>query len=100
MKKYKKYIQIFGYKVITTVANQKKGVDELQKCLKNNICAFSGNSGVGKSTLINALFNNNITEEGAISKKNKKGKNTTTAIKLYKIQENTYIADTPRIWSI
>lgn len=84
-----------GYKVIETTANEEKGIDELKKCLKNNINAFSGNSGVGKSTLINAIFSKAITQEGDISKKNKRGKNTTTAIKLYEIDKNTYIADTP-----
>ena len=63
--------------------------------MKNNINVFSGNSGVGKSTLINSIFNENITQEGEISQKNKRGKNTTTSIKLYEIDENTYIADTP-----
>ena len=84
-----------GYTVLQTEAKNKKGIDELRKILRNNINAFSGNSGVGKSTLINAIFNEEITEEGEISEKNKRGKNTTTAIKLYKIEENTYIADTP-----
>lgn len=84
-----------GYTVLQTEAKNKKGIDELRKILKNNINAFSGNSGVGKSTLINAIFNKEMTEEGEISAKNKRGKNTTTAIKLYKIEENTYIADTP-----
>ena len=50
---------------------------------------------MGKSTLINGIFNKDITQEGEISKKNKRGKNTTTAIKLYEIDKNTYIADTP-----
>ena len=63
--------------------------------LKENINAFSGNSGVGKSTLINAIFKKQITKEGEISQKNKKGKNTTTSIKLYEIEKDTYIADTP-----
>ena len=63
--------------------------------MQGNINAFSGNSGVGKSTLINAIFKYSITEEGEISIKNKRGKNTTTQVKLYKINENTYIADTP-----
>ena len=63
--------------------------------LKENINAFSGNSGVGKSTLINSLFNNLLTQEGEISNHNKRGKNTTTSTKLYKIDENTFIADTP-----
>ena len=49
----------------------------------------------GKSTLINSLFDQDITQEGEISNKNKRGKNTTTAIQLYEIEENTYIADTP-----
>ena len=84
-----------GYSVVLTNAKQRKGIDELKKLLKNNINAFSGNSGVGKSTLINGIFNKDITQEGEISKKNKRGKNTTTAIKLYEIDDNTYIADTP-----
>ena len=54
----------------------------------------------GKSTLINSIFENNITKEGEISKKNKRGKNTTTSIKLYEIDQSTYIADTPRIFYI
>ena len=84
-----------GYKVILTDAKQRKGIDELKNILKNNVNAFSGNSGVGKSTLINGIFNGDVTQEGEISKKNRRGKNTTTAIKLYEIDENTYIADTP-----
>lgn len=84
-----------GYKVITTNAKQRQGKDELKKELTNNISAFSGNSGVGKSTLLNAIFEKDITQEGQISIKNKKGKNTTTAIRLYEIEKDTYIADTP-----
>ena len=84
-----------GYTVITTNAKEKVGIDNLKELLKNNITAFSGNSGVGKSTLINAIFEEELTEEGLISKKNKKGKNTTTNVTLYKIDKNTYIADTP-----
>ena len=84
-----------GYRVIETQAKEKNGIEELNKELKNNINAFSGNSGVGKSTLINAIFKKDITQEGEISKKNKRGKNTTTSIKLYEIDKNTYIADTP-----
>ncbi len=84
-----------GYDVIPTVAKIGIGIDKLKNVLKDNISAFSGNSGVGKSTIINSLFSNNITKEGEISKKNKKGKNTTTSVKLYKINDNSYIADTP-----
>ncbi len=90
----KNYTNI-GYTVIKTIANKAEGLEELEKYLKNNVSVFAGNSGVGKSTLINNIFKSNITEEGNISKKNKKGKNTTTYTKLYKIEENSYIADTP-----
>ena len=91
----KQVYEKIGYKVIDTDAKKQKGIDKLKKELKNNINAFSGNSGVGKSTLINGIFKEDVTKEGEISKKNKRGKNTTTAIKLYEIDEDTYIADTP-----
>lgn len=84
-----------GYKVINTVAKGEEGIEYLKETLKDNISAFSGNSGVGKSTLINAIFQNNITQEGEISQRNKKGKNTTTSTVIYEIDKNTYIADTP-----
>lgn len=88
------YTQI-GYKVIKTNAKEGIGIEELKKELQNNITAFSGNSGVGKSTLINNILETDITLEGEISNKNKRGKNTTTQVKLYKIDENSYVADTP-----
>ncbi len=91
---YKIYSNI-GYKVIKTNAKEKKGTNELKKILINNITAFSGNSGVGKSSLINNLLEKNVTEEGDVSCKNKRGKNTTTQVTLYKISKNSYIADTP-----
>ena len=96
--KFKNIRQLYekiGYCVVETEAKEKRGIKELKEKLKNNINAFSGNSGVGKSTLINGIFEQNMTLEGEISQRNKRGKNTTTAIKLYQIDENTYIADTP-----
>ena len=84
-----------GYKVIETVAKEQEGIQRLKEFLNGNINVFSGNSGVGKSTLINAIFGKDVTQEGEISTRNKKGKNTTTSTKLYEIDKNTYIADTP-----
>lgn len=95
---YKKIQETYteiGYKVIVTSAKQGIGIEELKQNLKNKISVFSGNSGVGKSSIINAIFGGNKTQEGEISQKNKKGKNTTTDTKLYEIEEGTYIADTP-----
>ncbi len=84
-----------GYEVIKTNAKCGTGIEEIKQKLKNNVTAFSGNSGVGKSTLINSLLGKTIAQEGNISNKNKRGKNTTTQVVLYKIDENSYIADTP-----
>lgn len=93
--KYKEIYEQIGYTVLETQACNGQGVYELIKMLNHHISAFSGNSGVGKSTLLNRIFLSNMNEEGNISKKSKKGKNTTTYIKLFKFSDNTYIADTP-----
>lgn len=84
-----------GYKVVKTNAKENFNIGELEKVLINETSVFSGNSGVGKSTLINAIFRQNKTTEGEISKKNSRGKNTTTSVKLYEVEPSTYIADTP-----
>ncbi len=94
-KKIENIYKKIGYKVYTTIAKENETVENIKKELKNKISVFAGNSGVGKSTTINTLFKNNITEEGEISNKNKRGKNTTTDVKLYELEKNTYIADTP-----
>lgn len=91
----KEIYEKIGYSVLETNARERIGIDNLRKILKNNISAFSGNSGVGKSTLINSIFGDNLTIEGDISVKNKKGKNTTTNTTLYEIDNKSYIADTP-----
>ena len=93
--KIEKIYSNIGYTVIKTNAKGNINIEELKKCLTGNISGFSGNSGVGKSTLINSIFEKEETLEGEISKKNSKGKNTTTSVKLYRMEENSYIADTP-----
>lgn len=84
-----------GYKVIKTNAKEKLEIDKLKPFLQNNITAFAGNSGVGKSTLINGIFEQQLTDEGIVSDKNKRGKNTTTSVTLYQYDINSYLADTP-----
>lgn len=88
------YEQI-GYRVIKTEAKNKIGIEKIKKMLQGEITAFSGNSGVGKSTLINGIFEDDISQEGKVSQKNQRGKNTTTQVQLYKINNESYIADTP-----
>ena len=94
-KQIKNVYERIGYKVLETEAKEDVGIKKIKKKLLNNKKIFSGNSGVGKSTLINAIFDKDVTLEGEISKKNKRGKNTTTYTRLYEIDKNTFIADTP-----
>ncbi len=84
-----------GYKIIQTNAKEGIKVEEITALLEGETTAFAGNSGVGKSTLINSIFEQELTQEGDISDKNQRGKNTTTSTTLYKYKENSYIADTP-----
>mgnify|MGYP001772331449 FL=1 len=84
-----------GYRVIQTNAKEGSKIEEIRDLLNGEITAFAGNSGVGKSTLINSIFKQELTQEGNISDKNQRGKNTTTSTTLYKYKENSYIADTP-----
>ena len=91
----KEQYKFTNYEIIETNAKENVGIYELRNVLKNKISVFSGNSGVGKSTLLNDLFEDNLTLEGKISSKNKRGKNTTTTVKLYELEGNTFIADSP-----
>lgn len=89
-----------GYDVITTNALTGDGVREIIEKSKDEkekiqIITLSGNSGVGKSSLINSILNKNETVAGEISWKNKKGKNTTTITSLYELEKNIYLVDTP-----
>lgn len=90
-----KLYESIGYKVIQTNAKEGIKVEEIKTLLEGETTAFAGNSGVGKSTLINSIFEQELTQEGDISDKNQRGKNTTTSTTLYKYKENSYIADTP-----
>lgn len=90
-----KLYEDIGYKIIQTNAKEGIKVEEIKALLEGETTAFAGNSGVGKSTLINSIFEQELTQEGDISDKNQRGKNTTTSATLYKYKENSYIADTP-----
>ena len=93
--KIAKLYENVGYTVIQTNAKEGIKVEKIKLLLEGETTAFAGNSGVGKSTLINSIFKQTLTQEGDISNKNQRGKNTTTSTTLYKYKENSYIADTP-----
>jgi len=82
------------FKVIDTSAHKKIGINEIKYLLLNKTSAFAGQSGVGKSGLLNAIFGKDMTKEGVLSEKIERGKNTTRHTELYELSTNTYIADT------
>ncbi|NLP47655.1 MAG: ribosome small subunit-dependent GTPase A [Clostridiales bacterium] len=75
------------------------GIEKLKKIISGKICAFAGNSGVGKTTLLNAIDKSLDLETAKISKKLGRGKHTTRHSELFKLGEG-FIADTPGFASI
>ncbi len=77
-----------------------EGVDEIRALLHGKITAFTGNSGVGKSSLLNCIDERLHLPTGEISLKLGRGRHTTRQVELIKLEEATYVADTPGFSSI
>lgn len=90
------YTQL-GYPCHQVSALYNKGIDELRQALDGKITLLSGNSGVGKSTLINALLPGQDLKTGEISDSHHKGTHTTTFSEMYPIGETGYVIDTPGV---
>lgn len=78
---------------VSSVTGQ--GVDQVRQLLAGKVSAFTGNSGVGKSTLLNALFPEFALKTGEVSQKLGRGRHTTREVELYKLEGGGYVADTP-----
>ena len=83
-----------GYTVIQTSAETGLGIDELRRELSGKFCAFTGNSGVGKSSILNALAPELRLPVGEVSEKLGRGRHTTRLVQLYDV-DDALIADTP-----
>ena len=86
-----------GYKFLKVSAIEKKGLDELKKMMLGKVSMFSGHSGVGKSTLVNALEPNLSLKTKNISEQSKQGQHTTTFAEMYDLSFDAKIIDTPGI---
>ena len=84
-----------GFPVILTSAETGEGVEELRQLLKGKLTAFTGNSGVGKSSILNRLGPDLALPTGEVSEKLGRGRHTTRHVELYRLEGDTYVADTP-----
>lgn len=84
-----------GFRVICTSAETGNGVEQLRQLLQGKLTAFTGNSGVGKSSILNRLCPDLELPTGEVSEKLGRGRHTTRHVELYSLGENTYVADTP-----
>ena len=84
-----------GFTVICTSAETGEGVQQLHSLFKGKLTAFTGNSGVGKSSILNRLCPQLQLPVGEVSEKLGRGRHTTRHVELYCLEEDTYVADTP-----
>ena len=84
-----------GFRVIRASAETGEGVEELRELLRGKLTAFTGNSGVGKSSMLNRLCPKLELPVGEVSEKLGRGRHTTRHVELYTLEADTYVADTP-----
>ncbi len=84
-----------GFPVVLASAETGQGVQELWELIRGKLVAFTGNSGVGKSSMLNALCPALTLPVGEVSEKLGRGRHTTRHVELYDLGENTFVADTP-----
>ena len=84
-----------GFPVIRASAQTGEGVTQLRSLLSGKLTAFTGNTGVGKSSMLNALCPGLELATGQVSQKLGRGRHTTRHVELFALDDNTYVADTP-----
>ena len=84
-----------GFEVIAASAETGEGIDQLRELIKGKLVAFTGNSGVGKSSILNRLCPELQLPTGEVSEKLGRGRHTTRHVELYDLGEGTLVADTP-----
>ena len=89
-----------GCRILFTSTYEKTGMEELRKEIEGKTTVFAGPSGVGKSSIINYIYPDAYMQTGDISDKIKRGKHTTRHSELFRVQDDTYILDTPGFTSL
>lgn len=89
-----------GYHVMFTSTKENMGIEDVLRVIDGKTTAFAGPSGVGKSSLLNALIPEANSETGEISEKIKRGKHTTRHTEIFNVSDDTYLMDTPGFSSL
>lgn len=89
-----------GFKTYIVSAKENIGISDLKCEMKDSICAFSGNSGVGKSSILNALFSELNLKTGEVSDKLGRGRHTTRHTELFFVGDGAFVVDTPGFSSV
>jgi ribosome biogenesis GTPase len=89
--------QEIGYQCLRVSSTEMKGIDQIKELMIGKVSMFSGHSGVGKSTLVNALEPNLQLKTKVISEQSRQGQHTTTFAEMYDLSFNARIIDTPGI---
>lgn len=84
-----------GFPVIRTSAKTGEGVRELHALLRGKLTAFTGNSGIGKSSILNCLCPGLSLATGEVSEKLGRGRHTTRHVELFALDADTFVMDTP-----
>lgn len=84
-----------GFRVISTSAETGAGLEELRQAIQGKLTAFTGNSGVGKSSILNRLCPNLALPTGEVSEKLGRGRHTTRHVELFPLDAETFVMDTP-----
>lgn len=89
-----------GFKTFVVSAETGEGIDDIKAELKDSVSAFTGNSGVGKSSILNRLFGESVIKTGEVSETLGRGRHTTRHIEAYKLSFGGYVVDTPGFSSL
>ena len=84
-----------GFSTLRVSAETGEGLEELSTLIKGKVCAFTGNSGVGKSSILNALDPKFALPVGSVSGKLGRGRHTTRHVELFRLMNGAMVADTP-----